>query len=145
MSNGFIDEYSHWRTAPDAGRLCFQHLLWRELYKANIHPSVKLENSPDLRILEIAAGHCIWAMQVAEEYPDGHVVASDIDLGLCPPISELPANLSVVRWNFFEEVPAEWKEAFDLIHVRLIVQPFSGYQDPRPVLNKFVSMLSEYT
>jgi len=135
------DEYSIWRTAPDASRLCYQHFCWREVYKSNIHPSIDLSDRPNLRIAELAAGHCLWAIQVAEEYPHAQVEASDISLGLVPPKPELPSNLSVRKWNFFEPVPEEWKGAFDLLHVRLIVQAFGGNQDPQPVLEKFVSML----
>lgn len=138
------DEYAAWRTPPDASRLCYQHFIWRELYKSNIHPSIKLENKPGLRIAELAAAHCIWAVQVAEEFPEAQVCASDIDLGLCPPQAGLPSNVSVRRWSIFEPVPEEWKSSFDLVHVRLVIQPFSGNQDPRPVLHKFVSMLSEF-
>jgi hypothetical protein len=136
------DEYSIWRTAPDASRLCYQHFCWRELHKSNIHPSIDLRNRENLRIAELAAGHCLWAIQVAEEYPQAQVEASDISLGLVPPKPDLPANLSVRKWSFFDPVPKEWRGAFDLLHVRLIIQPFGGNQDPRPVLEKFVSMLS---
>ena len=139
------DEYSIWRTAPDASRLCYQHFLWRELYKSNIHPSINLANKPNLRIAEFAAGHCLWAMQVAEEFPNAQVEASDIDLSLMPPKTELPANLSIRKWIFFHPIPEAWKGAFDMIHVRLLVQPFAGKQDPRPVLQKFVIMLSRYS
>jgi hypothetical protein len=141
--DSLTDEYAIWRTAPDASRLCYQHFLWRELYKSNIHPSIKLTGKPDLRIAEFAAGHCLWAMQVAEEFPEARVDASDIDLNLCPPKPELPANLSVRKWNFFDPIPEDWRGTFDLIHLRLVVQPFAGKQDPRPVIEKFVSMLSK--
>lgn len=137
------DEYSIWRTAPDAIRLCYQHFCWRELYKSNIHPSIDLSNKPNLRIGEIATGHGLWAIQVAEDLPHAQVDASDISLSLIPPKPDLPSNLSVRKWSFFDPVPEEWKGAFDLLHVRLIVQVFGGNQDPRPVLEKFVSMLSE--
>ncbi|KIW64812.1 hypothetical protein PV04_09720 [Phialophora macrospora] len=135
------DEYSIWRTAPDASRLCYQHFCWRELYKSNIHPSIDLTNRPNLRIAELATGHCLWAIQVAEEYPHAQVEASDISLGLMPPKPDLPANLAVRKWSFFDPVPEEWIGAFDLLHVRLVIQPFGGNQDPRSVLDKFVSML----
>jgi hypothetical protein len=137
------DEYSIWRTAPDASRLCYQHFCWRELYKSNIHPSINLTDRPNLRIAELAAGHCLWAIQVAEEYPHAQVEASDISLGLMPPKPDLPANLAVRKWSFFDPVPEEWIGAFDLLHVRLVIQPFGGNRDPRSVLDKFVSMLSE--
>ncbi|OAL37521.1 hypothetical protein AYO20_03028 [Fonsecaea nubica] len=135
------DEYSIWRTAPDALRLCYQHFLWREVNKSNIHPSIDLSDKPDLRIAELAAGHCMWAMQVAEEYPHAQVEASDISLGLAPPKPDLPPNLSVTKWSFFDPVPEHWKGAFDLVHIRLVIQVFGGNQDPRAVLEKFVSML----
>ena len=138
-----IDEYSAWRTAPDASRLCYQHFCWRELYKSNIHPSINLGGRPNLRIAELAAGHCLWAVQVAEEYPHARVDASDISLDLAPAKPDLPSNVSVSKWSFFDPVPEEWKGAYDLLHVRLIIQPFGGNQDPRPVLDKFVSMLSK--
>ncbi|KAK5046456.1 hypothetical protein LTR84_008259 [Exophiala bonariae] len=135
------DEYAIWRTAPDASRLCYQHFLWRELFNGNIHPSIKLEDRQGLRIAEFAAGHCLWAMQVAQEFPLAAVEASDIDLNLVPPSSERPSNLSIAKWSFFDRVPEKWLGAFDLIHIRLLIQPFAGFQDPRPVLEKFVSML----
>lgn len=141
MSN---DEYSLWRTAPDASRLCYQHFLWRELYNGNIHPSIELENREGLRIAEFAAGHCLWAMQVAQEFPSAVVEASDIDLHLAPPSSERPRNLLISKWSFFDDVPVKWIGAFDLIHVRLLIQPFAGLQDPRPTLQKFVTMLSMF-
>lgn len=136
------DEYGIWRTAPDASRLCYQHFIWRELYGANIHPSIRLENKEHLRIAEFAAGHCLWAMQVAEEFPSALVEASDIDLNLVPPSSERPPNILISKWSFFDEIPEKWRGAFDLIHVRLLIQPFAGFQDPRPVLEKFIAMLS---
>jgi hypothetical protein len=137
------DHYANWRTAPDAARLCYQHFLWREAYQQNIHPSIDLSGRSDLRIADLGAGHCLWAMQVAEQLPNARVVASDISLGLVPPKQEQPDNFSVTKWSFFDPVPEEWVGAFDLVHVRLVIQVFSGYQDPRPVIKKFVSMLSE--
>jgi len=67
--------------------------------------------------------------------------ASDISLALVPPKPDLPSNLSVRKWSFFDPVPEEWKGAFDLLHLRLVIQPFGGHQDPRPVLEKLISML----
>lgn len=114
------------------------------MYKSNIHPSINLSQKRDLRIAEAATGHGLWATQVAEEFPHAVVEASDIDLNLIPPSSERPSNLSFSKWSFFDEVPEKWKGAFDLVHVRLLIQPFGGNQDPRSVLSKFVSMLSMY-
>jgi hypothetical protein len=83
-------------------------------------------------------------MQVAEEFPHARVEASDVDLSLAPPRTELPSNLSIEKWNFFDPIPEKWRAAFDMIHVRLLIQPFAGHKDPRPVLEKFVSMLSTF-
>jgi hypothetical protein len=140
-----LDQYAIWRTAPDAGRLCYQHFLWREVYQQNIHPSINLSGRSNLRIADIGSGHCLWAMQVAEQFPDAQVDASDISLGLVPPKPEHPDNFTVTKWSFFDPLPDEWVGAFDLVHVRLVVQVFGGHQDPRPVLKKFVSMLSKST
>ena len=82
-------------------------------------------------------------MQVAEEFPHARVEVSDIDLGLMPPKTELPPNLSSRKWSVFDPVPEAWMAAFDLVHVRLLIQPFARKQDPRPVLEKFVAMLSK--
>jgi hypothetical protein len=138
------DEYASWRTSPDEMRLLAQHFLWREVLNSNIHPSIDMREKQELRIAEIAAGSCLWAMQVAEEFPHAQVEASDISLKLIPPKSVLPPNLTVSHWNIFDPVPEMWQESFDLVHVRLLIQPFAGGQDVRPVLKKLVSMLSMY-
>ena len=136
------DEYATWRTAADASRLSYNHFLWREHYKSNVHPAILLDRDAPLQIAEFATGHGLWAIQVAEEFPNAQVQASDVSLALLPAKPDLPLNLTVRKWSSFDPVPDEWKSAFDLIHIRLVVQPFAG-QDPRDCLAKFVSMLSK--
>lgn len=145
MSRQTDDHYAPWRTSIDAMRLSYQHFVWREHLGYNLHPSVKFPASGPIHIADIATGHGLWALQVAETLDphDTHFEASDISLDLCPGEGVLPSNIKLRQWDFFSPVPDEWLGKFDLVHVRLIVAAFREGKDPKAVLEKLVSMLSE--
>ena len=139
------DLYAPWRTSIDAMRLSYQHFVWREHLQYNLHPSIKLPKASRINLADIATGHCLWALQVADTLgSDCQIDASDISLDLCPGPHLLPRRTTLRKWDFFDPVPAEWLGKFDIVHVRLIVAAFRDAKRPEPVLEKLVSMLSKW-
>lgn len=136
------DPYDDWRQIrTDSVRLLYQHFMWREHFRWIIHPSIDLRGRNNVRVAELAAAHCLWAIEAAETLgPSAHIEGSDISLDIAPSPALLPPNVSLRKWSIFDDIPPGWEGSFDLVHVRLIVGAF-GHRHPEVVLRKFVSLL----
>ncbi|PQE27514.1 UMTA methyltransferase family protein [Rutstroemia sp. NJR-2017a BBW] len=121
-----------------AGRLNLQLFLWKTTFGFNIHPSIHLQSNAS--IADIATGTALWAVEVAREIPAATVFGLDIDLSKAPHEEWLPSNLSLRKWNLFEEVPEDLLGKFDLIHVRLLVLVIEN-SDPTPLLRNIMKLL----
>lgn len=69
-----------------------------------------------------------------------HVDGFDMRLGQCPPAEMWPKNAAFYAYNFTQDVPSEFQNKYDVLHVRLVM---GGLQDtPAPALKNFFKMLS---
>jgi trans-aconitate methyltransferase len=92
--------------------------------------------APGARCLEIGGGHGSIARWLCEHVgPDGHVAATDMDIGF---LSELSlSNLDVLRHDVtIEEFP---RNSFDLVHARAVLMHIP---DRMAVLDRMVSWLA---
>ncbi|KAF2166604.1 hypothetical protein M409DRAFT_23238 [Zasmidium cellare ATCC 36951] len=121
-------------------RLALQQYIWREALGFNIHPSIPpLE--PTASIADIACGTTLWLVEVGRQLgPPSDLHAFDVNLQQAPPKEWLPENLTLHKWNFFEDVPKEFKGKFDLVHVRLITVAIKD-NNPVPVIKNLFKLL----
>jgi SAM-dependent methyltransferase len=113
-------------------RLDFQHagflvLLGGMLYLAPLsHPK---------KVLDVATGTGIWAVEFAEKHPDAEVLGTDLS-AIQP--SNAPPNCSFIK----DDSEGEWlfPHKFDYVHLRFV---FSCFDKPREIMrNAFNSMSS---
>ncbi|KAF2646826.1 S-adenosyl-L-methionine-dependent methyltransferase [Massarina eburnea CBS 473.64] len=111
-------------------RLDLQHMIWLLLIDGGLNLAPIDEPK---RVLDIATGTGIWAMDFAEQHPNSTVIGTDLS-----PIQPdyVPANLSFEiadaedEWNF--------RRPFDYIHGRALLSCFT---DPRAMIqNSFASL-----
>ncbi|KAF1954055.1 S-adenosyl-L-methionine-dependent methyltransferase [Byssothecium circinans] len=112
-------------------RLDLQHMIWLLLIDGGLH--LAPIESPK-RVLDIATGTGIWAMDFAEQNPESKVLGTDLS-----PIQPdyVPANLS------FEIADAEdewtYSRPFDFIHGRALLSCFT---DPKSMIEKAYASLA---
>lgn len=102
----------------ETNRLDFQHYMLRYALKGNY--GAPLEDPRD--ILDVGSGTGRWAMDLAQQFPDAHVVGMDL---MPPPVEPRstprpqPANYSFVRGNVLEGAPFA-DDSFDFVHQRFL-------------------------
>lgn len=121
-------------------RLNCQHLLWRMEIGWLLHPSLVLTSS--FRAADIGTGTAIWALDLAQSFPEAHVDGFDIDLEQCPPSEWLPPNVTVQECDAFSALPPELENQYDLVHLRLLLLVVRD-NDPRPILRNALRMLKK--
>ncbi|KAH8658298.1 S-adenosyl-L-methionine-dependent methyltransferase [Xylariales sp. PMI_506] len=85
--------------------------------------------------LDIATGTGIWAIQLAEQFPEAQVIGTD--LSAIQPTNK-PDNCTFIR----DDAEAEWvfEHKFDFVHLRFV---FSCFTDPRATMREaFANMNS---
>ncbi|KAL8867403.1 MAG: hypothetical protein Q9198_008529 [Flavoplaca austrocitrina] len=65
----------------------------------------------------------------------------DVDLAQAPPREWLPPNVKLDTLDLFKPLPDVYVERFDVVHLRLLMCVIK--EDPMPVLNNLISMLSK--
>lgn len=134
-------DYVFDKSHMEACRLNLQHMLFREVFQFSIHPSVQLSDSGEpVKILDVAAGTCLWMLDVAREIPTAQVDGTDNDLTKAPHASWLPDNVTMHSWDIFQDPPSNLVGQYDLVHVRLLVLVLSGL-DAKPVLRRMLQLL----
>lgn len=117
------DNYLLDRGGLASTRLSLQHYAFKRYQGWLLHPDVRasIPDQKGLRIADLATGNAIWALEIAEEYPDAEVVGTDISDAQYPPRMAWPSNLKLELGNLFEPVPEKYQNYFDVVHVRIIV------------------------
>ncbi|KAK8131190.1 hypothetical protein PG984_007628 [Apiospora sp. TS-2023a] len=109
-------------------RLDFQHAMCKLMFDERL---ICAPIASPSRILDIATGTGIWAIEYATENPDATIIGTDLSL-ISPP-NAVP-NFTVVKEDSEED---EWGSAedgpFDYVHLRFV---FLCFQDPMRVLRK---------
>ncbi|KAL9618313.1 MAG: hypothetical protein Q9160_006963 [Pyrenula sp. 1 TL-2023] len=136
---GYILDHSYLAAA----RLNFQYFLWQRALGFTIHESAlpAVVQRAEIRVIaDVATGTALWAIDVAKEHPTAQVHGFDIDLSQAPPKEWLPSNVSLRRWDIFEDPPEELLGTYDLVHVRLLLLVLTDV-DPQPIIRRFFSLL----
>ncbi|EXJ59433.1 uncharacterized protein A1O5_12058 [Cladophialophora psammophila CBS 110553] len=123
-------------------RLTAQHFIWVLKNGFLLHPAVerRLSQVAAPEVVDIATGNAIAALTLAHDHPNSKVVALDISADQYPPVWTPPANIEFGSWNFFDPVPEQFWERFDVVHVRAIYSTFQG-RDKAEVLEKLIKLM----
>ncbi|KAL4745361.1 hypothetical protein BDW72DRAFT_208260 [Aspergillus terricola var. indicus] len=130
------------RDIHDNNRINLQHYLWTEIFGYHTHPSIRI-NDPHLCIADVGTGTGIWLTDLARRLPRTvSLHGLDISFDALPPQKCLPANIALRQWDVLagDEVPAQLRGAYDLVHMRLFSFVISDEQI-EGVLRKLVQML----
>ena len=128
-------------------RLTAQHFLWKEHLGWNLHPDVlsNLPQSRPLSVADVACGNGIWISQESRSpaYPAGTKFHGfDVSDAQVPSTVGLPENVtfSILNASHSSNIPSEFHEAFDIVHVRLII---GAVPEPTPIsfLHSFLTLL----
>ncbi|KAI1734284.1 hypothetical protein F4680DRAFT_471292 [Xylaria scruposa] len=134
------DGYALMRDCNASARLTAQHYLWKDLLGYLIHPDVPTR-AADLKVADVATGNGIWLHDLAcRSPPSAEFHGFDISLDQVGPRSWLPANIHMHTWNVFEEPPTQFREYFDVVHVKLITVVIKN-NNPQPVLANLTKLL----
>lgn len=92
----------------------FHHIFRRVASNKLFHAPIARNDMK--KVLDVGTGTGIWAIDVADEFPEAQVMATDIS-----PIQPdfLPPNLA----NFIEDCTSVWSwpdDCFDLVHIRCL-------------------------
>ncbi|KAF5230777.1 hypothetical protein FAUST_9634 [Fusarium austroamericanum] len=100
-------------------RLDLQHHIWRLLLGGALHtaPLPKSDDQNDYRILDLGCGTGIWAIEMADEYPNASVAGVDLS-----PIQPdwVPGNCVFHVDDYEDEWTYRENERFDYIHGRAL-------------------------
>ncbi len=100
---------------PEKDRLDIFHKFFLVARKEVLHRASIIPNPMPTRILDLGTGTGIWAIDIADKYPDASVVG--IDLANIQP-ERIPSNLRFRIPQDFESPWALGEGSFDLIHLR---------------------------
>ncbi|KAI5807694.1 S-adenosyl-L-methionine-dependent methyltransferase [Peziza echinospora] len=137
--NGSTNHYEHGRRyhgfrsgsymypndEAEKDRLDMIHKMYLVLRKDELHRAPITRNYAQTRILDLGTGTGIWAMDMADKYPDAEVIG--VDLSLIQP-KWIPENVRFVISDF----ESEWalgKESFDLVHLRSAIGSVSSWKN----------------
>lgn len=112
----------------EADRLEAQHYIVRYIFQGNYN--VKLDRSASLKILDVATGTGVWALEMAQEFPNAEI--HGVDLSPIYPRPEtstkpIPPNCHFQLCNVLDGVPFP-DNYFDFVYQRLLVYAFTPAQ-----------------
>ncbi|KAJ5184050.1 hypothetical protein N7492_001666 [Penicillium capsulatum] len=97
------------------------HLLSLVLDMEHKNPLFRAPVGKDAKhILDIGTGSGVWAVDVADMFPEATVRGVDL---FPPPVSWMPPNCVLEVDNVVEEWT--WRDDFDLIHMRIMIGSFT--------------------
>ncbi|KAF9123587.1 hypothetical protein BGW39_008846 [Mortierella sp. 14UC] len=108
----------------ESDRLDAQHYLVRFIFKGNYNVQLNPESS-DLRILDVATGTGVWALEMAHEFPKAEI--HGVDISAIFPTEIKPPNCHFQLCNILDGLPFP-DNHFDFIYQRLLVYALSPAQ-----------------
>ncbi|GIJ88134.1 hypothetical protein Asppvi_007051 [Aspergillus pseudoviridinutans] len=135
------DPYRLNRNVAASTRLSLQHYIWKENMGYLLHPSIAVSR-PDLAIADVGAGTGIWLLDLLRQLPNAKLHGFDISSEQYPAPGFLPPNISLSKLDILGEIPEEYREKFDVVHARLLVQVVNqAGSDPVPVIQNMMKLL----
>ena len=136
------DDYMLPRHGRESQRLTAQHFLYAARQGFHLYPEIQaaIEHVARPKIADIATGNGIWAFELARLMPNADVVGLDISDAQFTPEWAWPRNASLRIFDILSDVPKEYEQAFDVVHVRLLV-PAGPMVDHKVFLEQYSKML----
>ncbi|KAF8926988.1 hypothetical protein BGZ58_010725 [Dissophora ornata] len=107
----------------ESDRLDAQHYLVRFVFKGNFN--VKLDPEANIKILDVATGTGVWALEMAHEFPKADVYG--VDISAIFPAEIKPKNCHFQLCNILDGLPFP-DNHFDFIYQRLLVYALTPAQ-----------------
>ncbi|KAF9205406.1 hypothetical protein BGZ49_004087 [Haplosporangium sp. Z 27] len=107
----------------ESDRLDAQHYLVRFILKGNYN--VKLDPEANLKILDVATGTGVWALEMAHEFPKADIYG--VDISAIFPAEIKPSNCHFQLCNILDGLPFP-DNYFDFIYQRLLVYALTPTQ-----------------
>jgi len=107
----------------ESDRLDAQHYLVRFVFKGNYN--VQLDHDAKLRILDVATGTGVWALEMSHEFPKAEVYG--VDISPIFPAEIKPSNCHFQLCNILDGLPFP-DNYFDFVYQRLLVYALSPAQ-----------------
>lgn len=86
----------------------------------------------------------IWLIELAEKLPaTAQLEGFDISTAQFPALEWLPQNVTLTKLDILAPIPEELVAKYDIVHVGLFVTVVEE-DDPLPILDKLLSMLSTF-
>ncbi|EDP52230.1 hypothetical protein KXW98_001633 [Aspergillus fumigatus] len=135
------DPYRLNRNIAASTRLSLQHYIWKENMGYLLHPSIDVSR-PDLAIADVGTGTAIWILDLLRQLPNAKFHGFDISSEQYPAPGFLHPNVSLSKLDILGEIPEEYREKFDVVHARLLVQVVNqAGSDPVPVIRNMMKLL----
>ncbi|KAH1303825.1 hypothetical protein KXX11_001668 [Aspergillus fumigatus] len=135
------DPYRLNRNIAASTRLSLQHYIWKENMGYLLHPSIDVSR-PDLAIADVGTGTAIWILDLLRQLPNAKFHGFDISSEQYPAPGFVPPNVSLSELGILGEIPEEYREKFDVVHARLLVQVVNqAGSDPVPVIRNMMKLL----
>jgi len=104
-------------------RLYDQHRLFESLYYGGRLLPDYIQLGPDAKVLDAGTGNGAWMLDLASSVPpSASFIGFDISTHLFP--ASPPSNITFLEHSTISPLLPEWKNAFDLVHQRLMVFAF---------------------
>ncbi|CAO3573013.1 unnamed protein product [Mortierella alpina] len=112
----------------ESDRLDAQHYIVRYCFQGNYN--VKLDRTAQLKILDVATGTGVWALEMAQEFPTAEV--HGVDISPMYPTAKtsdkpIPSNCHFRLCNVLDGLPYP-DNYFDFVYQRLLVYAFTPAQ-----------------
>ncbi|MCJ1468465.1 Secondary metabolism regulator lae1 [Pseudocyphellaria aurata] len=107
-------------------RMDIFHKMFSVARREQLHSTTFIPNYEPPRILDLGAGTGIWAIDMADKYPDAEVVGIDL-VNIQP--ERIPPNL---RFRIPRDFESPWflgEDAWDLIHLRMGYGSISSWSE----------------
>ncbi|KAI3340037.1 S-adenosyl-L-methionine-dependent methyltransferase [Ustulina deusta] len=101
----------------DSQHRFFDDVLNNELLP--LHVANQLAKTPSPRVCDVATGTAIWLQELARTLPaSAELVGLDFDVSKFPDAEALPSNIRLSFGNAYEPFPEEFRNRFDVVHLR---------------------------
>lgn len=138
-----MDKYGLPRDSQESSRLTLQHYMYKERQGFWVHPkiAVDIKDKSEVSIADIATGTGIWAFDVAQQFPNAKLTGLDISSNQFPAQWIWPSNVKLGLLDITKDIPEDYREAFDVVHVRLLLPCGPPWENPGTYLNQLTGML----